>query len=377
MRRHRKPTVLAVLLAAAAVLLGGTAPGSAAAAPPDALSPGAVTTASGTLTITGPITEGCPIGFDCSAFALSCATGSRTLLSPIPDVTGRIAMAAATTQLLGVVEFFTGASGEEFWGGTPERRDFVTGLRDLGYSTIEIAWDTPWGQGLNGMRMLSCRPAVAMEWAAGVYAASGATPPEGDGTCGLCVVGQSIGSSQVTHPLTFYGVADSIDAAVIMAGPAHADITAGCRRNRTPFQFLEPGRSLARDRVDDSYDNGDPAPGPCASNPADLNFSRRWKRDSVSSSGQHLFPTTRVHFVWGSRDNTGAVGQGELYLGALAAAGTPMLDYDCISTSHDVAGTPEGRAQLLAALQWVPEDGFDNVPPLPPPQLNPRCVVTP
>jgi len=379
MRRNRKPSVaLAVVLAAGALVLGLASPGSAGAAAGvvgagAALQSGAVTTASGTLTITGPTTEGCPIGYDCSTFTLSCGSAS---LAPIPDITGRIAMAAATTPLIGVIELFTGASGEEFWGGTPERRDFVTSLRDVGYETIEIAWDTPWGQGVNGLRMLACRPAVTMEWAAGVYAASGATPPEGDGTCGFCVVGQSVGSSQVTHPFGFYGVADFIDAAIVMAGPAHADITAGCRRNRTPFQYLEPARATARDRVDDSYDNGDPLPGPCASNPADLTFSRNWKRDGVATTGAHLFPTTRMHFVWGSRDNTGAVGQGELYLGALAAAGTPMLDYDCLSTGHDVAGTPEGRAELLAALQWVPADGFDHIPPLPAPQLNPRCVIT-
>lgn len=325
------------------------------------------------LTVTGPASGRCPTGFACSAFTVACPAP----WDGVAPLTGRLAVGEARGTPRGTVLLFGGGSGMDYWGTTSERRAFVKSLRRDGLRTVEVAWDGPWAVGTVGFAGLSCRPAAVVAWGAAEHAASGAVAPAGDGVCGFCLVGLSIGASQVTHPLTTHGQAPVVDAVVAMAGPATADVAAGCRRDGSALQYLEAERSPVRVRVDDAWDGGDPAAGPCEALPSDPSWEPTWQADGVATAGAHAFPATRFHFVWGARDTTGAAGQGMAFLAALAAdGGTPMLDYDCVSAPHDVAATVDGLAAVRSALLWGPEDGFANVPPVPAPTVDPRCVVT-
>jgi hypothetical protein len=190
------------------------------------------------------------------------------------------------------------------------------------------------------------------------------------------VIGYSVGASQAAHAVAFHDLADLVDAVVPVAGPMTADIAAGCRRDGSPAQYLEPDRSSARRRIDDSFDAGDPSTGPCSADPADLAATPAWDANSLVVSGRLDFPATRFSFVWGDSDRTGAVGQGIAHLAALAAAGSPLLTYDCADAHHDVFELPAGVAAIVAAVLWVPDDGV-NVPPVPVASAtNPRCPLT-
>jgi hypothetical protein len=347
----------------------------AAAAPTASTSAAAVTlTASGQLTETGPAPDGCPIDYTCSGFDVSCAAPWEE----VAPISGRVAVGESLKPgLRGEILFFTGADGAEYWGsGREERRSVVTGLRRSGYRTIEVSWTGDWGIGTAGFVGVTCRPTVVAEWAAAEYAATGAPPPSAPGVCGFCVVGTSVGTSQAVYPVAFHGAASLVDAVVSMGGPPTADVAAGCRRDDTPLKYLNADRSPFRTRVDDAWDGGEPTAGACESKPHDATFEPTWLADSLVSAPQLSFPDTRFHFLWGSRDPTGAVGQGITFLHAIADAGSALLDYDCISASHDLGGNRRALQELKEALVWRPADGFDNVPPLPTAGIDPRCVIT-
>lgn len=377
MRRPSRGVVVALATAAVltAALMVTPGPAAAGAAAPPARAAAATV---GTLTIDGSSSEPCPEGgYECSDFTATCAAPYEA----VAPVTGRMADGAHTnTRLKGVVMLFVGNEGMEYWGGTPERRAFLDDLHTRGYRTIEIAWDEPYAQGTEGYLARTCLPGAVIEWGAAEYAASGAQPAAGDGVCGFCLVGTSAGTAQAAFPLVFHGLGDAVDAVVEMSGPAEGNLFLACSRSTpvSPYQYLEAPRSFARTRVDNAWDDGAVGPGKCESNPSDATFQSTWEANSLATgtNARHSFPTTRWHFIWGSKDGTGAVGQGRLFFDALHAGGTPMLGHDCMNGPHDLASSPKALRQLKTAIEWRPADGPDHPPPLGEPTVTPRCQLT-
>lgn len=365
---------------ATALLVVSLVASTPASATADVIDPVDPSPAPGVVLVTGAVPDGCPVGYDCSAFTAHCAAPD----AGVAPLSGRFAVGAPIGEQRATVMVFTGRLGTAFWAGTPERRALLDGLRAEGFETIEVAWDEAWANGTQGYAAVSCRPASVVAWGADRWAAGGAAVPSVPGVCGFCVAGTSAGASAVAFPLGFHGLASRVDAAVAMSGPAMADLQAGCRSFGTAVSFLPANRSTGRAQVDSAWDDGANVAGPCESQRRAGGFVSAWDGNSLAVAGEHHLPTTRVHFLWGSKDPTGAVGQGMLYLSALAAAGTPMLDYDCIGAGHDVGTTPTGLARFREALMWQPEDGFDHAAPWPTPSLAPSCakdvdltVVTP
>lgn len=381
MPRTSRATVavpVALALLCLAVLLPATAAGGTTAAAPAApAAPAAGTT--GTVTF-GPEPADCPAtgGYECSTFEVTCAAPHDGLA----PVAGRMAVGAETPgmRFKGIVMFFVGNDGMEYWGATEDRRLFLDELHNRGYRTIEVAWEEPYAEGTTGYRSLTCRPAAVVEWGAGVYASSGANPTAGDGVCGFCLVGTSAGTAQAAYPLVHHGLGHLVDAVVEVSGPAEADLVKGCRRTDpiSPYQFFETSRSPARDRIDGAWDGGDEEAEACAASPHDASMEDEWAADSlVTGAGAvHAFPTTRWHFILGYRDGTGAAGQGIEFLNALHAGGTPVVHHDCMNGGHELMSSPKALRQLKAALEWKPSDGPDHPAPLPAPTIEPRCQVT-
>lgn len=374
MSRLTRGAVVATAVALLCAVLLAPAPVAAGAAP----STGAAAATPGTLTITGPAPVGCPAGgYECSAFEVACAAPYDS----VPTIGGRMAVGAhTTTRLKGVLMFFVGNDGMEYWGGTTERRAFLDDLHTRGYRTIEMAWAAPYAFGADGYVAMTCRPAVAVGWGAEQYASSGAQPVAGDGVCGFCLVGTSAGTAQVAYPLVFHGLAGLVDGALEMSGPAESSLFEACDRSTpaSPFQYLEAPRSPARIRVDGAWDGGSATVGACEANPADVAFQPTWDANSLvtADAAVHAFPATRWHFIWGAKDTTGAAGQGQLFLQALFEAGSPLLGHDCMNGPHDLASSAKALRQLRAAVEWKPSDGPDHPPPLAEPAIDPRCVLT-
>jgi hypothetical protein len=320
----------------------------------------------GTLELLGPDSD-CPAGFQCTLIRVTCAN---------PDVapmTGRIAIAGYGGTRRGTLLAFGGGGGEDLWlaglGGRPIRKR----LSRAGLEVISVSWDEAWNEGTAGIAPLTCRAATVIEWASARDAAAGSSPPPGAGVCGMCVIGYSVGSAQVAEAVSFYDVGDALDAVIAASGPPTADITAGCRRDGSPMQYLEPNENVMRLRID-AASGWEPNLGPCAVLPEDLSASPTWDASSLVLSGRLGFPTTRFSFVFGNTDRTGAVGQGIAYLSALYDAGTTQLGYACVPAHHDILEIREGRDAIMAALLWTPDTGAPlNVPPVPVAGLESRC----
>lgn len=319
----------------------------------------------GALELLGPAPD-CPAGFECTQIRATCAN---------PDVApmeGRVAIAPYGRTRRGTVLAFGGGGGEDLWlagqGGRPMRKR----LSRAGLEVISVSWAEPWNEGTAGIAPLTCRAALVIEWASARDDAAGSSPPPGAGVCGMCVIGYSVGSAQVAEAVSFYDVGDALDAVIAASGPPTADITAGCRRDGSPMQYLEPDVNVMRLRVD-AASGWPPDLGPCAVFPEDMSASPTWDASSLVLSGRLDFPTTRFSFVFGDSDRTGAVGQGIAYLAALYDAGTTQLGYACVNAHHDILETPEGRDAIMAAILWTPDAAPLNVPPVPVAGTESRC----
>ncbi|HEX9991397.1 MAG TPA: hypothetical protein VGB14_00580 [Acidimicrobiales bacterium] len=349
----------------------GVVAGALVSGPPAPPVSAAVATAPvGTVEVTGPGTEDCPGGFSCVDVAVTCAEPYAT----VPAATGTLAIGRFTGARRGVLVTFGGGGGRDFWLAGGGGRTLWKRLAKNGIEEIAVAWHAEWNTGAGGFAALSCRPAAVIEWAAARDAAAGSTPPAGDGVCGVCVIGYSVGSGQAASAVAFHDVGDLVDGVITASGPPNADLLAGCARDGSPLQFLEPEENAMRGRVDDSYDEGAAGPGSCSVLPEDLTAEADWRASSLVDVGRLSFPTTRFDFAWGDADRTGAVGQGMTWLAALADAGTPLLRYACVPAHHDLFATTAGRAALLEAILWTPATGL-NVPPVPQPTITPRCTA--
>jgi pimeloyl-ACP methyl ester carboxylesterase len=154
--------------------------------------------------------------------------------------------------------------------------------------------------------------------------------------CGFCVVGNSAGSSQIAYSLGFYGLGDLIDAAVLSGGPPHAYFDRACLNESGwayPPQFYV--------NFDASYGFG-LRPGPCARH--DQSWATRWEtNDVIDGAVSFELPTTRVLFIWGELDPTGAEPHQIAYEEDLKRAGSPHVTRIVVpNMTHEITASSAG-----------------------------------
>jgi hypothetical protein len=188
-----------------------------------------------------------------------------------------------------------------------------------------------------GPRVLGCRPATAISWIHDhVYEPIGSSSPS-QGVCGFCATGNSGGASQIAYAMSFYGVADLLDAAVLTSGPPHTALDQACLGSDPNLRFDPDSATI----VDLSYGFAG-ATGPCARH--DQSFEDTWKVDSVDSGGTYVFPDTRIAFLFVEGDHTPAPFHGRIYLAKLQSAGSPnVTDGTVPGSSHTIMTFPAGR----------------------------------
>ncbi len=303
----------------------------------------------GTFTQTGSGAPDCDSGATCSQFNVSCPSTNA-------DAPGYMSISKATTAVRGVVVLFSGADGSNWWthdGGVSGRLQVVSDMRAKGLTMIQVAWPNGWVKsGRNeqpGPAKLACRPATAIKWIHDNIYADLNIHPDKIGKCGFCVSGNSGGSSQISFSLSFYGLDSIIDAAIPTSGPPHAALAKGCQRLPGQEDYYYDV-SNARD-IDSSYDGynpRDPSSGPCASH--DDSYAPDWKADSVEAGTDFNYPTTRLHFIFGSADVTVAPAHAQDYLAKLKGV-TPYFSQETVSgASHGITNIDAGVVAIEAAI---------------------------
>ena len=286
------------------------------------------------------------MGFDCSGFRVACP---NVLL----DAPGFFGTAPPLAPPRGLVVFFTGTSGSEYWTGSGVLTlPFMTSLRLDGFEVVQVRWTDGWLTAARGETpgpaLLACRPATAVQWIhENLSPTLRAGAEAGPGQCGFCLTGQSGGADQAFYSLSFYGLEGIIDAVLPTSGPTHSAMVQGCLQD-DGFTY---GRSNAQ-LVDDSYGFVDDleGAGPCVNHvPA---FSATWNRDGLDTGADDsVFETTRVHFIIGGMDPGEAPEHAEAYDEWLVASGSPHVTLQIVpGMQHTIYNSEDGLNALREAL---------------------------
>jgi hypothetical protein len=244
------------------------------------------------------------------------------------------------SQPRGLVMGFVGTLGT---GTEGLSRQWVEDMVAAGFEVVVVSWadQTPWLQSAQGEqvgpKLLACRPATTIKWVHDNIFEQLGSGSAADGVCGFCATGNSGGASQIAYAMSFYGVADLLDVAVLTSGPPHTALDEACLGPSPDLRFDPDSSSI----VDLSYGFA-PGSGPCVEQ--DQSFEDTWMKDGVEEGGTYAFPHTRVAFLFVQGDHTAAPFHGKLYLQKLQGAGSPMVtDRTVPGTSHTIMTFPDGR----------------------------------
>ena len=281
----------------------------------------------GTFTLGTASQEGCPVGFTCNNFTVTCPA-----LAPI---IGMIADQKPTVQSRGLVMFFSGDAGANFWSiDGPLTQPFFQLLLAQGYELVQINWgDNGWLEATSGVESgqeaLACRPATAIQWVHDNLAQGR-----------FCITGNSAGASQITYAISSYGIA--ADVVVPTSGPPMAALSKGC--------LEQPGYGYDVSKcslIDLSYGSN---MGPCVAH--DQTFTDTWIANSVETGGiQYNYPTTEVHIIIGGQDDVIIRNHASDYFQVLVQAQQPMLTWQVVPLmAHEITQSVDGLAALFTAL---------------------------
>lgn len=324
----------------------------------------------GSISNVGATTD-CLNGYSCEKVTATCPGVKAPLAASVAHLKPTIAAK-------GMVTFLIGSGGNKWYSadGGPTAKELMSKLAANGYHVVEVKWDTPWlaaSQGEDaGTGKLACRPATVVNWVYENKFLPLNVPSGLVGECGFCVSGNSAGSSQASYMLSHYGLENKIDAFIPSGGPPHASQDKGClsRPGEEKYAFA-PNNRLT---IDSSYGflNGG---GPCEKK--DVNFASRWQAESINTGGNDYYhPNTRIHFLFGSEDQTSAVLLGKDYYNKLVAEKTPYITSQTVSgAGHGIQSSTAGTDALYAAITAKSAGG--NHPPAPQPAPEPQPTPVP
>lgn len=297
----------------------------------------------GTLTTTSHEDSSCPAGHTCQAFDVICPMlqDSRS---------GFLAKAEPTVQTRGVVVLASGGHGTAYWAKSSTSEALIQDLQNEGFLVVQFRWTKSWLKSKKaeeaGPARVACRPATVVRWVYdNYYSPLGIDPALGE--CGFCISGNSGGSSQVSYPLSHFGLDSILDAVVPTAGPAHAALSKGCLRvSGEEDYWFDWGESA---NIDGSYGYGEG--GPCAVN--DATWTSRWDEDSLDALDRDQYhASTRVHVIFGDDDYKRTVSwfHATDYIDRLIGAGSPYVTLEIVRAGHTIHDYPDGAAAIKAAL---------------------------
>jgi hypothetical protein len=250
-----------------------------------------------------------------------------------------IADQKASVQPRGLVMFFSGDTGTNFWSDDSRlTQPFFQSLLDQGYELVQVNWGgggwlaaAPRVQ--SGQETLACRPATVIKWVHDNWAHGR-----------FCLTGNSAGASQITYAISSYGI--TADVVVPTSGPPMAALAKGCLEQ--PGYGYDIGKCSL---IDLSYGfNASTGWRPCVAH--DPSFTATWNANSVETGGaQYNYPTTKVQIIIGGKDNVIISNHARDYFQVLVQAQQPMLTWQVVPLmGHEITQSVDGLAALFTAL---------------------------
>ena len=303
----------------------------------------------GTFTLGSPVTTNVPPGFTAYSFTVS---NCPRVTQPMNGTFG-IAGPTQGSSPRGLVIFFTGGPGSEWWSeqqaGPPELlRAFLEDLRAQGFTIVQVKWSGTWHHSSPGndagTAHLGCRPATVIKYIHDRYYLPMGIPRR-RGQAGFCITGNSGGASQVGYALSHYGLESILDVVIPTGGPPHSVLEKCMLAASTDPYFYNEGTRARIDKGFGFFNNDGPGFR------QDASFTPRWQEESVATGGSDYdHPMTRVHFIQGAQDR-GMQTVGGDYYNRLRSEGTWFASWEIApDTQHETYASASGRAALRAAI---------------------------
>ena len=230
---------------------------------------------------------------------------------------GMIRIKEPTEDIKGTIALYSGGLGTHFLGSWGSSMMLADTLLRAGFRVISVRYEEGWFTGspgnLEGFRKLAVHPAnvtkyIHEEW----------VEPDKP----FVLYGSSGGAAQIAYMLSFYGIDQIADAAIITGGFWMGRLDLGCF-DKDPLNAHLYYHNRAASAIDLSFGFDRRTKGPCESR--DSSFTNLYRNSSISFGGNYFYPDTRVYLLYGGNDRVGALNQGLTYYHQLVKHNTPHL----------------------------------------------------
>jgi hypothetical protein len=257
------------------------------------------------ITCKGPIANGV-----CQQLTVSCPD--------VPDVFVYLKTNNPVGTPLGVATYGTGTEGNGLYESNFTYGSTAVGnVLAAGFTTVQIAWGTPfnsgqpggWVQGPGGVLAAACRYATVTQW---IY-----DNIQNNASIPLCATANSGGAGALAYALSQYGSNSILSMAEVTSGPptARLDWGCGCKEGKLPVQCgSSSSLGTCFGKVDGAIWDSAYSPNALCSTaatsggtlpPGGLDF---FLGDSAEAPGAtYDFPGTYVNLVFGDADDSAAI----------------------------------------------------------------------
>jgi hypothetical protein len=282
-----------------------------------------------------PVSDTCGTS-KCYAFTSSSAQVFETK-------TGIVRIDEPRDSVIGTVVMYTGGTGNSYYSDRNPGRDIIEESLIKGYRVIQIKWNEGWFTGSEenreGFRKLAVHPASITQY---IY------DNLVDKDLPYILFGGSGGAAQIAYMLSFYGIDNITDKAIIFAGFWMGRLDIGCFDDN-PLNSRLHYSERARTAIDLSLGFNSDEKGPCELR--DTTYASIYKNSSISHGGHYYYPNTNVYLIYGGNDQVGALNQGLTYYEKLVAAQSPNVHMQVIEgVGHGILWDSTGFGTIRKVL---------------------------
>lgn len=228
--------------------------------------------------------------------------------------------------------------GNGYYSNDSSSNNLINKSIDAGYRVIQVKWDTSWligSQKKEGFKNMAVHPATITKEIINRFSATNKP---------VVLYGGSGGAAQIAYMLSFYGIDNYVDAAIIWAGFWMGRLDIGCL-DKNPLNEHLHYSEQAKSFIDLSYGYDFESIGPCQS--GDTTYRQSFLENSISFGGDYHFPNTEIYLFYAGNDEFGALNQGLTYYEQLISNGSPKVHMQIVEGSpHSLSMDRNGYALL-------------------------------
>ena len=224
---------------------------------------------------------------------------------------------------IGTITMCSGGNGNKFYSDTNAGKSIIEESLEQGYRVIQVKWIEGWFTGSKenreGFRNLAVHPASITQ-----YIFDNLVEKDKP----FILIGSSGGAAQIAYMLSFYGMDNIVDKAIVIAGFHMGRLDIGCFDSNSLNSRLHYSEG-ARRVIDQSLGFYGEVKGPCELR--DTTYNDIYMNSSISYGGNYYYPNTRVHLIHGGNDPH--LSQGLTYYEQLVAAKSPFVHMEVVEGS--------------------------------------------